>query len=141
VAPTTTRSWATALEKLKLNDAAIGFEKDTSVGNWASVPLRLPGGCCTWRSCRSGLEREIRAFPDPDRPSVRYRIRMHDGSETTIDNPALYPGPHPDRLHPGAFIRATIIVPERYMGAVMKLCLERRGVNRTTSILAATGWR
>jgi GTP-binding protein LepA len=62
---------------------------------------------------------------------------MRDGSEITIDNPALYPDPTTIERTLEPFIRATIIVPERYMGAVMKLCLERRGINTTYQYLTS----
>jgi GTP-binding protein LepA len=54
---------------------------------------------------------------------------MNDGTERVIDNPALYPDPGHIAATKEPFIRAAIIVPDRYMGAVMKLCLERRGIN------------
>jgi GTP-binding protein LepA len=62
---------------------------------------------------------------------------MRDGTEITIDNPSLYPDPTTIDHTLEPFIRATIIVPERYMGAVMKLCLERRGTNTTYQYLTS----
>jgi GTP-binding protein LepA len=127
---------ATALEKLKLNDAAIGFEKDTSVALGFGFRCGFLG-LLHLEVVQERLEREYGLSLILTAPSVRYRIRMHDGSETTIDNPALYPDPTliDSTLEP--FIRATIIVPERYMGAVMKLCLERRGVNTNYQYLSS----
>jgi GTP-binding protein LepA len=54
-----------------------------------------------------------------------------------IDNPALYPDPTLIEAAKEPFIKASIIIPERYMGAVMKLCLDRRGINRNYQYLTA----
>jgi GTP-binding protein LepA len=127
---------ATALEKLKLNDAAIVFEKDTSVALGFGFRCGFLG-LLHLEVVQERLEREYGLSLILTAPSVRYRIRMRDDSETTIDNPALYPDPTliDSTLEP--FIRATIIVPDRYMGAVMKLCLERRGVNTNYQYLTS----
>jgi len=70
-------------------------------------------------------------------PSVQYKLVLNDGEEMIIDNPALYPDPTDiaESLEP--FIRATIIIPDRYMGAVMKLCLDRRGLNKNYQYLTS----
>jgi GTP-binding protein LepA len=127
---------ATALEKLKLNDAAIVYEKDTSVALGFGFRCGFLG-LLHLEVVQERLEREYGLSLILTAPSVRYRIRMHDGAELTIDNPALYPDPTKivSTLEP--FIRATIIVPERYMGAVMKLCLERRGTNTNYQYLTS----
>jgi GTP-binding protein LepA len=62
---------------------------------------------------------------------------MNDGTEQTIDNPALYPDPTLIEHTREPYIRASIIVPDRYMGAVMKLCLERRGTNKNYQYLTS----
>ena len=74
------------------------------------------------------LEREYGLSLILTAPSVRYQIKLQ-GSEITIDNPALYPDPTRIESTAEPFIRATIIVRERCMRVVMKLCLERRGSN------------
>ncbi len=127
---------STALEKLKLNDAAIVYEKDTSVALGFGFRCGFLG-LLHLEVVQERLEREYGLSLILTAPSVRYRIRMRDGSETTIDNPALYPDPTliDSTLEP--FIRATIIVPDRYMGAVMKLCLERRGTNTNYQYLTS----
>jgi GTP-binding protein LepA len=127
---------ATALEKLKLNDAAIVYEKDTSVALGFGFRCGFLG-LLHLEVVQERLEREYGLSLILTAPSVRYRIRMRDGSEATIDNPALYPDPTliDSTLEP--FIRATIIVPDRYMGAVMKLCLERRGTNTNYQYLTS----
>jgi GTP-binding protein LepA len=127
---------ATALEKLKLNDAAIVYEKDTSVALGFGFRCGFLG-LLHLEVVQERLEREYGLSLILTAPSVRYRIRMHDGAELTIDNPALYPDPTKIESTLEPFIRATIIVPERYMGAVMKLCLERRGTNTNYQYLTS----
>ena len=127
---------STALEKLKLNDAAIVYEKDTSVALGFGFRCGFLG-LLHLEVVQERLEREYGLSLILTAPSVRYRLQMRDGSEVTIDNPALYPDPTLIESTLEPFIRATIIVPERYMGAVMKLCLERRGVNRNYQYLTS----
>jgi GTP-binding protein LepA len=127
---------ATALEKLKLNDAAIVYEKDTSVALGFGFRCGFLG-LLHLEVVQERLEREYGLSLILTAPSVRYRIRMRDGAELTIDNPALYPDPTKIESTLEPFIRATIIVPERYMGAVMKLCLERRGTNTNYQYLTS----
>jgi len=127
---------ATALEKLKLNDAAIVYEKDTSVALGFGFRCGFLG-LLHLEVVQERLEREYGLSLILTAPSVRYRIRFRDGTEATIDNPALYPDPTliDSTLEP--FIRASIIVPDRYMGSVMKLCLERRGTNTNYQYLTS----
>jgi GTP-binding protein LepA len=127
---------ATALEKLKLNDAAIIYEKDTSVALGFGFRCGFLG-LLHLEVVQERLEREYGLSLILTAPSVRYRVGMRDGSEITIDNPSLYPDPTTIERTLEPFIRATIIVPERYMGAVMKLCLERRGINTTYQYLTS----
>ncbi len=62
-------------------------------------------------------------------PSVQYAFTLADGHVLTVDNPQYYPDPTRIRNTAEPFIKASIIIPERYVGVVMKLCMERRGVN------------
>ena len=62
-------------------------------------------------------------------PSVLYRFKLQDGSTVTVDNPQYYPDPTSIVGSAEPYIKATIFTPDRYMGAIMKLCMERRGVN------------
>jgi GTP-binding protein LepA len=127
---------ATALEKLKLNDAAIVYEKDSSAALGFGFRCGFLG-LLHLEVVQERLEREYGLSLILTAPSVRYRLNMRDGTELIIDNPAFYPDPTriDSTLEP--FIRATIIVPERYMGAVMKLCLERRGSNTNYQYLTS----
>jgi GTP-binding protein LepA len=124
------------LEKLKLNDAAIVYEKDTSVALGFGFRCGFLG-LLHLEVVQERLEREYGLSLILTAPSVRYRIRLRDGSEITIDNPSLFPDPTTIEYTLEPFIRATIIVPDRYMGAVMKLCLERRGTNTNYQYLTS----
>ncbi|MEJ5359983.1 MAG: translation elongation factor 4 [Desulfobacterales bacterium] len=119
---------AAALEKLRLNDAALVYEKDTSAALGFGFRCGFLG-LLHLEVVQERLEREYGLSLILTAPSVRYRIRLRDGSEITIDNPALYPDPATIEATFEPFIRATILVPDRYMGAVMKLCLDRRGTS------------
>jgi len=125
---------AVGLEKLKLNDASLIYEKDTSVALGFGFRCGFLG-LLHLEVVQERLEREYDLSLILTAPSVRYKIVMDDGSELTIDNPALYPDPSGIESTEEPFIRASIIVPDRYMGAVMKLCLDRRGINKNYQYL------
>jgi GTP-binding protein LepA len=125
---------AVGLEKLKLNDASLIYEKDTSVALGFGFRCGFLG-LLHLEVVQERLEREYDLSLILTAPSVRYKIIMDDGSKMTIDNPALYPDPSGIESTEEPFIRASIIVPDRYMGAVMKLCLDRRGINKNYQYL------
>lgn len=125
---------AVGLEKLKLNDASLIYEKDTSVALGFGFRCGFLG-LLHLEVVQERLEREYDLSLILTAPSVRYKIVMDDGSELIIDNPALYPDPSGIESTEEPFIRASIIVPDRYMGAVMKLCLDRRGINKNYQYL------
>jgi GTP-binding protein LepA len=127
---------AAGLEKLKLNDAALIYEKDTSVALGFGFRCGFLG-LLHLEVVQERLEREFGLSLILTAPSVQYRIIMKDRSEETIDNPALYPDPTRIETTKEPFIRASIIIPDRYMGAVMKLCLNRRGININYQYLAS----
>ena len=119
---------AVALEKLKLNDASLVYEKDTSVALGFGFRCGFLG-LLHLEVVQERLEREYDLSLLLTAPSVRYKLIMNDETEEVIDNPALYPDPTRIDTTMEPFIRATIMVPDRYMGAVMKLCLDRRGIS------------
>ncbi len=121
---------AAGMEKLKLNDAALVYEKDTSVALGFGFRCGFLG-LLHLEVVQERLEREYDLSLILTAPSVQYQLVMNDGSEMTIDNPAYYPEPTRIATTREPFIRASIIIPDRYMGAVMTLCLERRGINKT----------
>jgi GTP-binding protein LepA len=125
-----------AMEKLKLNDAALMYEKDTSVALGFGFRCGFLG-LLHLEVVQERLEREYDLSLILTAPSVQYQLIMHDSAETTIDNPAYYPDPTRIAMTKEPYIRASIIIPHRYMGAVMKLCLERRGINKTYQYLTS----
>ncbi len=127
---------AVAIEKLKLNDASLIYEKDTSVALGFGFRCGFLG-LLHLEVVQERLEREYDLSLILTAPSVRYQLIMSDGTQTTIDNPALYPDPTTIELTEEPFIRASIIVPDRYMGVVMRLCLDRRGINKNYQYLTS----
>ena len=122
------------LEKLKLNDASLIYEKDTSVALGFGFRCGFLG-LLHLEVVQERLEREYGLSLILTAPSVRYEIVMNDGQTLVIDNPALYPDPTMIECTKEPFIRASIMIPDRYMGSVMKLCLDRRGINKNYQYL------
>ena len=126
---------AVALEKYKLNDAAFVYQKD------ASAALGL-GFRCGFLGLlhldivQERLEREYDLSIILSVPSVQYRFTLRDGSVVMIDNPAHYPDPSSIEKAEEPYIKATLLMPERYLGGAMKLCMERRGVNSKLNYLS-----
>ncbi len=127
---------AVALEKLKLNDAALIYEKDSSVALGFGFRCGFLG-LLHLEVVQERLEREYDLSLILTAPSVQYELEMNDGTVVTIDNPALYPDPTLIQSAREPFIRASIIVPDRYMGAVMQLCLDRRGISKNYQYLTS----
>lgn len=128
---------AVSLEKLKLNDASLIYEKDTSAALGFGFRCGFLG-LLHLEVVQERLEREYDQSIILTVPSVQYKLILNDGQEMIIDNPALYPDPSDiaESLEP--YIRADIIIPDRYMGAVMKLCLDRRGLNKNYQYLTSS---
>ncbi len=125
---------AVAMEKLKLNDASLIYEKDSSAALGFGFRCGFLG-LLHLEVVQERLEREYDLSLILTAPSVRYRLVTNDGEELVIDNPALYPDPTIIEYAMEPCIKAAIIIPDRYMGAVMKLCLERRGINKNYQYL------
>jgi len=121
---------AAALEKLKLNDAALTFEKDSSVALGFGFRCGFLG-LLHLEVIQERLEREFDISLILTVPSVQYIFHLADGSSKLVDNPAHYPDPGHIKKIEEPFIKATILMPDRYMGAVMSLCMDRRGENTT----------
>ncbi len=125
-----------ALEKLKLNDASLIYEKDSSAALGFGFRCGFLG-LLHLEVVQERLEREYGISLIITAPTVSYRLFLNDGSQITIDNPALYPDPTVIDYTEEPYIKASIIVPDRYMGSVMKLCMERRGINKNYQYLTS----
>jgi GTP-binding protein LepA len=127
---------AVAIEKLKLNDASLVYEKDSSAALGFGFRCGFLG-LLHLEVVQERLEREYDLSLILTAPSVRYRLIMNDAEERVIDNPALYPDPTLIEYALEPYIKAAIITPDRYMGGVMKLCMERRGINKNYQYLTS----
>ena len=121
---------ADALEKYKLNDAALIYQKDTSAALGQGFRCGFLG-LLHLEIVQQRIEREYDLSILMTMPSVRYRFTLDDGEQRVVDNPAQFPEPGRITASEEPFIRASILIPESYMGAVMQLCLDRRGENST----------
>ncbi|MDP3478166.1 MAG: translation elongation factor 4 [Desulfoprunum sp.] len=119
---------ATALEKLQLNDAALSFQKDSSVALGFGFRCGFLG-LLHLEVVQERLEREFDVSLILTVPSVKYLFYLSDGTTKEVDNPAHFPDPAKIAKVEEPYIKATILIPEKYMGAVMTLCMERRGEN------------
>ncbi len=117
-----------ALEKYSLNDASLEYEKDSSVALGQGFRCGFLG-LLHLEIVQERLEREFDQSLIMTVPSVEYRIHLNNGTEIAVDNPAYYPDPVAIDKVEEPYIRASILMPERYMGVVMKLCMERRADN------------
>jgi GTP-binding protein LepA len=124
-----------ALEKLKLNDAALTYEKDSSVALGFGFRCGFLG-LLHLEVVQERLRREYDLSLILSAPSVRYKVYLTDGREMWVDNPSLYPDRGTIEGADEPFIKAAVMMPERYLGAVMELCRERRGENTTFRYLA-----
>ncbi len=126
------QSLAEALEKYKLNDAALVYTKDSSAALGQGFRCGFLG-LLHLDIVQERLEREFDQSIILTAPSVQYRVALKTGKTVVIDNPQYYPDPIDIETAEEPFIRASILIPERYVGAVMKLCMDRRGVNSRMS--------
>jgi GTP-binding protein LepA len=124
-----------ALEKLKLNDAALTYEKDSSAALGFGFRCGFLG-LLHLEVVQERLRREYDLSLILSAPSVRYGVSLADGEEMLVDNPSLYPDPGSIESAEEPYIKAAVMMPERYVGPVMELCRERRGENTTFSYLA-----
>ena len=117
-----------ALEKYKLNDAALVYQKDSSAALGHGFRCGFLG-LLHLEIVQERLEREYDQTIIMTIPSVQYRFLLNSGEEIEVDNPHYYPDPMQIDTSEEPYVLASILIPERSMGAVMNLCLERRGVN------------
>ncbi|TDI12738.1 MAG: elongation factor 4 [Acidobacteria bacterium] len=125
-----------ALDKLVLNDAALTFEKDSSVALGHGFRCGFLG-LLHLEVVQERLYREYDLSLLLSAPSVRYLIHLQKGKTMWVDNPSYYPDPTFIEGAEEPFIKASVMIPERYIGPVMELCRERRGLDVKFSYLAA----
>ena len=123
-----------ALEKLTLNDAALTYEKDSSAALGYGFRCGFLG-LLHLEVVQERLQREFGLSLLLSAPTVQYRVVMADGEERWIDNPAFYPDPSEVEVAEEPFIKAAVIMPERYIGPVMDLVRDRRGEQTTFEYL------
>jgi len=121
-------SLSDALEQYRLNDASLIYEKDTSVALGHGFRCGFLG-LLHLEIVQERLEREFNQSIILTAPSVSYHFFLDNGSMVVVDNPSHYPDPSNIRRSEEPYIAATLWLPDRYMGVVMKLVLERRGLN------------
>ena len=122
-----------SMEKLKLNDASLVYEKDNSLalGNGFRCGFL---GLLHLEIVQERLERDFDQSVIFTAPSVRYKIQLDNGEETFIDNPSEYPQGR-IRSAEEPYIKASIITPAEFLGSIMALCTEKRGVQTNMTYL------
>ena len=116
-----------ALEKLQLNDAALTFEPETSIALGFGFRCGFLG-LLHMEIIAERLEREFNLDLVTTAPSVIYKVTYKNGDVKYIDNPANYPNPDEIAKAEEPVVRGNIITPTDYMGGIMELCKERRGI-------------
>lgn len=116
-----------ALMKLQLNDAALTFEPETSIALGFGFRCGFLG-LLHMEIIEERIEREFNLDLVTTAPSVIYKITTKDGVTSYIDNPAVYPSPDEISVAEEPIVSASIIVPSEFVGGIMELCKDRRGV-------------
>ncbi|EAP89667.1 MAG: elongation factor 4 [Oceanicaulis sp.] len=116
-----------AVERLALNDASFSFEMETSAALGFGFRCGFLG-LLHLEVIRERLEREYNVDLITTAPSVVYKMQLTDGTEIDLHNPADMPDPVKIASIAEPWIKATILVPDEYLGGVLKLCQDRRGV-------------
>ncbi len=115
-----------ALEKLRLNDSSFTFEPETSVALGFGFRCGFLG-LLHMEIIQERLEREFRLSLLTTAPTVVYRVTRADGSVLEVENPAKLPPPQSIEKIEEPYIRASILAPTEYVGAILGLCQEKRG--------------
>lgn len=126
-----------ALEKLQLNDAALTFEPESSQALGFGFRCGFLG-MLHMDVIQERLEREFDLDLITTAPSVTYHVNLHDGSTKNVENPAEMPDVTEIKSIEEPFVKASIMVPNDYVGAVMELCQRKRGQFDTMEYLSDT---
>ena len=126
-----------ALERLQLNDASLTFEPETSAALGFGFRCGFLG-LLHMEIIQERLEREYDLDLITTAPSVIYRLTLTDGTVQYIDNPTNYPDPGTIQKAEEPFTDAHILAPQEYVGNIMELCQERRGVFKDMKYLDPT---
>jgi GTP-binding protein LepA len=135
--PTDTTQYETlrdALEKLKLNDASLNYEPETSTALGFGFRAGFLG-LLHMEIVQERLRREFDLELVTTVPSVEYKIHKTDGTMTLIENPSLMPSGQAVAYIEEPYVKARIMVPAEYIGPIMALGTERRGVYKNMTYL------
>jgi GTP-binding protein LepA len=124
-----------ALDKLKLNDSSLIFEPESSVALGFGFRAGFLG-LLHMEIVRERLEREYNQHLINTVPNVEYRVTKTDKDVLFVDNPAFMPDASKIEKVEEPFVKAQIIAPTEYIGNIMKLCMDRRGIHRNTTYLS-----
>ena len=116
-----------ALEKLQLNDASLVFEPETSVALGFGFRCGFLG-LLHMEIIEERLEREFNLDLITTAPSVIYKVKLKNGDTIMVDNPSMFPTPDEIDTAYEPMMKATVITPTDYVGGIMDLCQDRRGV-------------
>ena len=123
-----------ALEKLQLNDASLSFEPETSVALGFGFRCGFLG-LLHMEIIQERLEREYNLDLITTAPSVVYELTLTNGQVVHIDNPTNYPDPAVIARAREPFVKASIFTPVEFIGSLMDLCQQRRGIYKDTKYL------
>jgi len=124
-----------ALEKLRLNDASLMFEPESSLALGFGFRCGFLG-LLHMEIVRERLEREYNQSLINTVPNVEYRVIKLDGKVMLVDNPAFMPLAIEIERVEEPYIKGQIIAPTEYIGSIMKLCMDRRGIHKNTTYIS-----
>jgi len=125
-----------SLDKLRLNDAALHFEPETSQALGFGFRCGFLG-MLHMEIIQERLEREYNVDLITTAPTVIYEVETHNGGIIMVDNPAKLPDPGTIKEIREPIIQANILVPQEYLGSVITLCIEKRGVQKDMQYLGS----